>query len=157
MPRVYHVSRARKDYPAHGVRKGQEYWWWEFRDKGMMRSTAPPRPSQLVEGRWSAVLCAQEDIQDASVVVLDDFIDAVRNGMDILDDVAEDYRDAAAMMPGAGRRHARRADHLLSLASELRQALGMLEALYGGEAEDLPYDIPTIKSRLMELDWALDV
>jgi hypothetical protein len=69
MARAHYVAKARKDNPA--VKKGQPYYWWQFRTGGPgigpIRSGAkhysatPPRASQLTQ---SAYLGGIADIQD---------------------------------------------------------------------------------------------
>jgi len=43
-------QRARKDYPAQGIKKGDSYWKWSFRFGGTFKSLTKPQPSQLTPG-----------------------------------------------------------------------------------------------------------
>lgn len=65
MPRVHRVNKARKAYKEAGIKKGDTYYWWEFRYGGKHRSLTPPRPSQLTSnGALSSLYAAQETGQD---------------------------------------------------------------------------------------------
>lgn len=55
MPRVYHV-KARKDYPNHGIKKGDMYYNWSVKTGPVSgityRSLTPPRPEQLTTSAY---------------------------------------------------------------------------------------------------------
>jgi len=89
MPRVYFVKKARKDYPAFGIKKGDSYYWWKFRYGGIYKSKTRPRPSQLTQSEFLGTIYAIiEEIQD---VTIDDFnsIDELR---DFIEEKAEEIR-----------------------------------------------------------------
>lgn len=69
MGRVHHVKKARKDNPARGIKKGQEYWWAGYRlgRSSFKRYWAkPPRPSQVTASDFLANAWGiQEEMQDA--------------------------------------------------------------------------------------------
>lgn len=52
MARVTHVKKAQKDYPEHGIKKGEEYYWWKFRYGGKHFSKTYPKPSQLTQSEF---------------------------------------------------------------------------------------------------------
>ena len=65
MPKV-HTLTAAKDYPDHGIAKGDTYYKWSLRPGGRgkgttYRSKTPPKPSQLTS---SPFLKEMHDIQD---------------------------------------------------------------------------------------------
>lgn len=65
MARAHFVKRARKDYPEHGIKKGESYYWWAFmvggRGGAKRYSKTEPKPSQLTQSEfWSAVYGIQE-------------------------------------------------------------------------------------------------
>ena len=69
MPRV-HVVKARKDYPDQGIKKGDTYYHWTFRNrfgKGtLVRSKERPKPSQLTRSEYlSRVYSLQEQYDSA--------------------------------------------------------------------------------------------
>lgn len=65
MPRVTHVKAAQKDYPEHGIKKGEPYYWWKFMVGGRggpkQFSKTPPKAAQLTQ---SAFLSQIYDIND---------------------------------------------------------------------------------------------
>ena len=48
MPQV-HKRKARKDYPEHGIKKGDTYYTWKFRRSAVQRSLKAPLPEQLTQ------------------------------------------------------------------------------------------------------------
>jgi len=65
MARATFVKSARKDYPDHGIKKGESYWHWAFMQGGRggakRYSKTEPRPSQLTQSEfWGNVLGLQE-------------------------------------------------------------------------------------------------
>lgn len=62
MARAHFVNKARKDYPAAGIKKGESYWWWKFKGERSRRmSKTKPRRSALTRSEFYANLY---DIQD---------------------------------------------------------------------------------------------
>lgn len=61
------VKAARKNYPDHGIKKGESYYWWSFRSprgkggSGRYFSKTPPKRSQLTRSEFYSALY---DIQD---------------------------------------------------------------------------------------------
>ena len=65
MARATFVKAARKDYPDHGIKKGESYWHWKFMQGGRggakRYSKTKPKPSQLTQSEfWGNVLGLQE-------------------------------------------------------------------------------------------------
>lgn len=58
--KVYHVKKARKDYPE-GIKKGESYYWWKPRFGGIRRSKTYPSRQELTQ---SDFLCRVYDIED---------------------------------------------------------------------------------------------
>lgn len=70
MARAHFVKRAAKDYPQHGIKKGESYYWWKFRSPGGRGgspkhfSKTPPKASQLTASEFqSGLASAQEEIE----------------------------------------------------------------------------------------------
>lgn len=61
MARATFVKKAQKDYPAHGIKKGDSYYWWAFRNGGKHFSKEAPKRSQLTQSSYLSTLY---DIQD---------------------------------------------------------------------------------------------
>ena len=60
MPRV-HERRAGKDYPEHGIKKGDTYYAWSFYRQKERKSKTRPKPSQLTNvASESTMLSAYE-------------------------------------------------------------------------------------------------
>jgi hypothetical protein len=65
MPKVTHVKRARKDYPNHGIKKGDSYYWWKFRYGRKYMSKTFPKASQLTRSEYlSRAYELHEEIQE---------------------------------------------------------------------------------------------
>jgi hypothetical protein len=90
MPKVHTVQHARKDYPDAGIKKGDTYYWWEFRFGGLHRSKNYPKPSQLTQSEFLS-----------AVYDLNDRISAMDNSMSLEDirseveGIAEEFRSRA--------------------------------------------------------------
>ena len=52
MATVHVVKAARKDYPNEGIKKGESYFWWEFRYGGKYKSKTRPHASQLTQSEF---------------------------------------------------------------------------------------------------------
>lgn len=65
MARATFVKAARKDYPEHGIKKGDSYYWWAFMQGGRggpkRYSKTPPKRSQLTQSEFYSRLY---DLQD---------------------------------------------------------------------------------------------
>ena len=63
MARAHFVQKARKDNPA--VKKGESYWWWQFRGGGKRYSATRPRGSQLTQSvHYSTIRAIAEMVED---------------------------------------------------------------------------------------------
>lgn len=58
MPRVHHVEHAAKDHPDIGVKKGEPYYWWKFKNRvgngTVVKSKTPPKASQLTRSEFAS-------------------------------------------------------------------------------------------------------
>ena len=55
------VKAAAKDYPEHGIKKGESYYWWKFRFGGKHYSKTPPKRSQLTQSDFLSQIYEIED------------------------------------------------------------------------------------------------
>ena len=80
------MQKAAKDYPEHGIRKGEPYYWWKFRYGGKRFSKTAPKRSQLTQSSFYATVY---DIEDEVIgkAVADDSLPGVR------DDVVSQLED----------------------------------------------------------------
>ena len=87
MARATFVKAAAKDYPEHGIKKGEPYYWWKFRHDRDRISKTPPRPSQLTQSEYlGRVYGIQERIEDATAD------DSLR---DLAEELADELRELA--------------------------------------------------------------
>lgn len=58
MPRVHHVQKAAKDHPEIGVKKGEPYYHWTFKNQRgpgtQVKSKTYPKPSQLTRSAFKS-------------------------------------------------------------------------------------------------------
>lgn len=69
MTTAHFVKAAAKDYPKAGIKKGEPYYWWKFKQRygnsARIMSKTRPRPSQLTQSEYlSQALSLQERIND---------------------------------------------------------------------------------------------
>ncbi len=116
------------------INPGEKYYEWSFRYGGTRRQHAShgaPRPSQLTQSKMATVYEAIEAAEDCQED-LGSFADAIEQIVEVANEVASEYRDAAEQFGGAGE-NAERADELESWvegledkASTIREALDAL-------------------------------
>ncbi len=99
------TSKAAKDYPDHGIAKGDTYYFWTvgFRGRKQMSKTQP-RQSQLTGSpTLSAAYAAQENFQDAieSATTVDDLVTACDSAIDDADSVISDFDDSISNLEDA--------------------------------------------------------
>lgn len=106
MARVF-TAKAAKDYPQHGIKKGDMYYYWSpgFRGTKQMSKT-PPRPSQLTTSKMSGAYAAGEALQDAinDATCIEDITGAMETAIDEIRSVAEEYEEASQAETGNGNR-----------------------------------------------------
>lgn len=143
MPRV-NTQKAARDYPEHGIKKGDTYYWWKFRYGGKVMSKTPPRPSQLTRSKMSAALAAVEALEDAISVATcpQDLIDALEQAASDVRDVAEEYRESRENMPESlqesptAQECEEKADGLDEWADDMDSAVSEIEGMSAGEYID---------------------
>lgn len=130
MPRVHH-RKAAKDYPDHGIAKGEMYYTWSIKMQrgGIVRkSKTYPRPSQLTLSPFLGPLGdLQQDLPNA------DSADALREFADQLRELGEEAQGSFDNMPeglqqgDTGQMLEERAQNCESWADEIEQAADNLE------------------------------
>jgi hypothetical protein len=81
MPRVYE-AKAAKDYPAHGIKKGETYYHWSFFRSPKQMSKTRPRQSQITGSpSLASAYAAQEAFEDAlgAATTYDEVLSAVQD------------------------------------------------------------------------------
>lgn len=125
MPRV-HRQKAAKDYPEHGIAKGDTYYRWAFRYGGKRKSKTYPRPSQLTQSKLGDVLAAYEGVQDDLELMAErgtadpstlDWDALVQPVIDQAEETAEEYEQADEDMGGHQGINYERAEGLREIES----------------------------------------
>jgi len=146
MPRVTHVKHARKDYPEHGIKKGDEYYWWAFMIGGRGGpkhfSKTPPKPSQLTQSEFlSQVYDLNERLENLQPGDHEELASELSEIAEEFRTLASECEDKLSNMPDglqqgdAGQLLEQRAEECNSLADELEG----INCEY--EEEDLPAEI----------------
>ncbi len=98
MARVNFVKKARKAYPEHGIKQGESYYWWKFRNSGKFYSKTLPKPSQLTQSDFMSQFLALEE-QVSALSPDDSLPDAVNDIVAELQSLGEEQRDKLSNMP----------------------------------------------------------
>lgn len=176
MARAHFVKKARKDYPEHGIKKGESYWWWAFmtgRRGGPKRySKTKPKRSQLTNSEYlSTVYGYDEEAAEIEAAVCD--ADSLRDAASSLEDLAgriretgEEQREKYENMPeglqqgDTGQLLEARADACERIAEELESLASELQQYadeHGDEEkeeEDQEADFAGEAQRITsEIDW----
>lgn len=98
MPRVHTVKKSMKEYPGTDIKKGDTYYWWEFRYGGLRRSKTYPKPYQLTNSPFlQGMYRAQETQQN---LVADDGLEqAIQDLAQELRDLGEEAQSSFDNMP----------------------------------------------------------
>lgn len=108
MARVHFVKAAAKDYPDHGIKKGESYYWWAFRYGGKRYSKTQPKQSQLTQseflGQWYSIQESYEQLSIDDYDDPDDLIGDLENLRDevqqLLDETEEKHSNIEDKFPG---------------------------------------------------------
>jgi hypothetical protein len=151
MPRV-HYRKARKDYPAQGIAKGEMYYTAKIKQQRggiTLRSKTPLKPSQLTTSAFkSAYLAAQEtwdesgkeaeDIRAAAEAIRD----AGQEAQGSFDNMPEGLQqgETGQMLEERANQCESKADELEGLADEMDQLEEPEEADFDQRPEDAAED-----------------
>lgn len=152
---------AGKDYPEHGIKKGDLYYYWSvgFRGRKQMSKT-PPKPSQLTGSKMSGAYAAQEGAQDAigNATTPEEVAAALNDAADEIESVADEYQDAADATTGNGNRvpnadeMQEKADGLRDWAESLRNDAGEIENLSASDYVDDTVEVEDLDDDHVEHD-----
>lgn len=87
--------KARKDYPAQGIKRGDEYYTWQLYRGPVMRSMTPPSRSQLTGSEFLGQVYDLVDVTFANAESPDDF----KEGKDELDNIKDELQSRFENMP----------------------------------------------------------
>lgn len=141
MARV-HTARAARDYPEHGIQKGDTYYWWQLWKCPKQMSKTYPKQSQLTNSKMSGAYAAVEDMESQldECSTPEEIVDVLQQCVDELNSVAEEYRDSASSMedafPGGSPTIDlcnENADNIEAYVKELEQAIQQIEDLDSGD------------------------
>lgn len=146
MPQVHRIEKARKS-PGNcetchkKIEPGQPYYHWSFRYGGKHKNCGDhnPKPSQLTQGKMSAVYSAVEEAAEAisdwgnpergkdgvipftkdTLPDIEDLKSIIETCKDSLQEVADEYREAAEAAPNFAEQNEERADAIENAVSEL--------------------------------------
>jgi hypothetical protein len=92
MPKV-HTQVAAKDYPEHGIKKGDTYYKWSFRYGGTHKSLTYPKQSQLTQSDFlQRVYDMNETLEDLNGKSFEEQYGLVQALEDLLCEI-EELRD----------------------------------------------------------------
>lgn len=175
MPRVTFVKKARKDYPEHGIERGDSYYWWKFRRGAKHVSKTRPRPSQLTQSSYrSGLLRIQEFIEDGIPTLsvkdiespdkntVSDFLDSVSGTLEeahgMLDSLRDETEDKVNNLEDAFPNGCptldqcrERVEWLEGAMSELENAKSEIEGMEDTPVEDVE---DSVRSAIEGLDWS---
>jgi type VII secretion effector (TIGR04197 family) len=144
MARVF-TAKAAKDYPNHGIKKGDTYYYWSPGFRGVKQMSAtPPRPSQLTTSKMSGALAAGEALQDAinDASCVEDITSAMDEAIESIRSVAEEYEEASQAETSNGNRvpnadeMEEKAQGLNDWADSIESDKGEVESLDATDYED---------------------
>jgi hemerythrin-like domain-containing protein len=128
MPKVTHVKHAAKDYPAVGIKKGDEYYWWAFQFGPKIMSKTPPKRYQLTRSPFLSELYhfQDEEIPKITAENTDDLQQIIEDMKEKLEEWKNSAEESLENMPEqlretseAGINLQERIDHLDSWISDL--------------------------------------
>lgn len=130
MARATHVKAAQRNYSEDecgvegGIKKGQSYYWWKFKNSGKRFSLTPPRASQLTQSAFYGTLYDLTD-RVADLEPRDTLADEVLSIIEELQNLGEECQSSLDNMPeglqqgSTGELLQERIDGCESAASEL--------------------------------------
>lgn len=146
MPRV-RSQVAAKDYPSHGIKKGETYYSWKFRYGGPRKSKTYPEPSQLTNSPFlQTVYGAAEQIDEAEDA------DALRSIAQEVRDAGEECQSSLDNMPeglqqgSTGELLQTRIDNCEAWADEIERVADDLEEKLG-EIDDKEDEQASLRSQ----------
>lgn len=142
MPRVY-CRTAGKDYPEHGIKKGDTYYAWSFYRQRERKSLDRPKQSQLTQREELVALYSAQEIEvpewewgnrDACITYYEEVGALLEESRDAATDKAENIRSA------------------FESGTELSEALDE----FSGELEELIHTVNTLQTELEDAETSDD-
>jgi hypothetical protein len=158
MARVF-TAKAAKDYPNHGIKKGEMYYYWTPGFRGVKQmSKTPPKASQLTTSKMSAAYAAGEALEEAidGASCVQDLVDALEEAASEIRSVAEEYEEASQAETGNGNRvpnadeMEEKAQGLNDWADSLENDQSEIEGLDASQYADMDIDITVLPEELVD-------
>lgn len=145
--RVHHVLKARKDYPEHGIKKGEPYYWWKPNFGRKHFSKTMPKPSQTTSSEFmSTVLGVEESLAELNLE--SDFKSEIETAVSDLENLRDETQDKLDNMPeglqqgDTGQLLQERVDEIDSMINDLEGIdTDIDEELKGDDLEDRKQEI----------------
>ena len=99
MPKVHFVKTARKDNPGGNIKKGESYYWWQFRGLPKSYSKVQPKRSQLTNSPYLKWVYYQLDEFTLEGLTDDDIQSNIEQIKDELEELKDEMQDAIDRMP----------------------------------------------------------
>lgn len=96
MARANFVKSARKEIPEAGIKVGDSYWWWKFKNRPRSVSKSKPKRSQLTQSSfYSSIYDLEDDVIGSAIAdnTLPDLRDDVVSQLEDLRDEAQSSLD----------------------------------------------------------------
>ena len=100
MAKAIFVKAARKDYPEHGIKKGESYYHWQLFKQPKRFSKTLPRASQLTGSNFLSQLYSfQEELEDMTAMDIDDLQNQMEDLAGRIRELGEEQRSNRENMP----------------------------------------------------------
>lgn len=126
--KLHLVSKAQKDYPNAGIKKGESYFWWKFRHGGKHMSKTRPKPSQLENSPFQSSLMAASEVFDDNFTNFTDLESACDQVKEDLQELADQAQESFDNMPD-GLQQGDTGQLLENRASEVESLIGEFDGL----------------------------
>lgn len=142
MARAHFVAKARKDNPKAGIKKGDSYYWWQFKNSAKSYSKTAPRRSQLTRSGYLSAIYDLEDNVIANAVADDSLRDTIESLISDLETLRDEQQEKLDNMPDNLREN--------SMSGELLQE--RYDALDNAVSEYQDIDVDSCPQETSDLD-----
>jgi hypothetical protein len=127
--RANFVNRARKNYPKHGIKRGESYWWWKFQRSPKQYSKTRPTRSQLTRSEFWSRIYALQDEATSGTPYIEDIEDRIGEIKTALEEVRDETQEKHDNMPQSLRDGAT-GELLQGRADACEEAISALDSVY---------------------------
>lgn len=154
MAKLNHVKSARKDYPKHGIKKGDSYFWWKFKNGLKNYSKNRPSRSMLTQSEfWGRIY----DIQDSASGQYPGMDDIESDAQQIADDLRELASECESKFDNLpeGLQGSQTGDLLTERKEACEQAADAIESIdFSFDEDDDHDDVDQAKKDRAEEIWS---